>query len=73
MSSFVLRLISVAALACVACARKPEPSSNPTLKSSDKPKAAAVQPAHKPTITPAEALAKLGPINPEQEPQGQTS
>jgi hypothetical protein len=62
-----LRLISFAALACAACAREPEPSANPALKSSGKPKADVAQPAQKPTITPAEAMAKLGPVKPEHE------
>jgi hypothetical protein len=64
-SSFALRLISFAALACVGCAREPESSRGTAPKASAKP--AVVEPAKKPTIAPAEAMAKLGPVLPEHE------
>jgi hypothetical protein len=65
-SSFALRLIWFAIALCAACAREPEPPGGPAPKTNSKPKAA-VQPAKGPTITPAEAMARLGPVKPEEE------
>ncbi len=61
-SSLVLRWFSLVALSCVACAREPSNESKPTATARP-----VVQPAKKPTITPAEAMAKLGPVLPEHE------
>ena len=55
------RIASLVVLACVACSREPSKSSAP------KPTPAVVQPAKKPTITPAEAMERLGPVEPEHE------
>ena len=64
-SSVALRMVSLVALACAACAREPSNGSAPK-PSAQKPPAV-VEPAKKPTITPAEAMAKLGPVRPEHE------
>ena len=60
-SSFALRIASLVALSCIACSREPPK------ESASKPTPAAAQPAKKPTITPAEAMAKLGPVKPEHD------
>ena len=64
-SSFALRMVSLVALSCAACAR--EPSNGPAPKPGAQTPPASVKPAKKPTITPAEAMAKLGPVKPEDE------
>lgn len=64
-SSFALRWFSLVALASAACAR--EPSKDSTKKPSAPAAQAVVEPAKKPTLTPAEAMAKLGPVVPEHD------
>ena len=64
-SSSVLRIASLLVLAGAGCAR--EPSSDTKAKPSAAAPPAVVAPARKPTITPAEAMAKLGPVVPEHE------